>query len=135
MNVTSALFIPALVIGMALPASAGEFATLKEEIASARKELVTMALNRDKHGPDQQKKVQDTANAVSAHLAKMKAPAGKAAEFKSLKETWEAFKKTREEELVPAILAGEREKVDRIGARIQKERLDKMYTLIAMLGD
>ena len=36
-----------------------------------------MALYRDKRSPEQQKLVKDTADRVSAHLARMKAPAGK----------------------------------------------------------
>jgi hypothetical protein len=114
----------------ALALQAGEFAVLKVEIQTARKALVTLALYRGKQGPDQQKVVKDTADAVSAHLARLKAPAGKAAAFEELKTTWADFKATREKELVPAILAGEREKADKIGTVIQKARLDRMYALL-----
>jgi hypothetical protein len=128
------LFMPTLLaILMAVPASTGEFLVLKDQIATARQALVTMVLYRDKRGPAQQKLVKDTADAVSAHLAKMKAPAGKTAEFKELKDTWSAFKKTREEELVPAIIANDKAKYEKIGAGIQKARLDKMYALIISL--
>lgn len=130
MNAIPMLIIPALVLSATAPAQASEFTALKEEIATARKALVNMALYRDKRSPEQQKLVKDTADRVSAHLARMKAPAGKPAEFKELKATWEAFKKTREEELVPAILAGEQAKSDKIGAGIQKTRLDRIYALI-----
>lgn len=130
MKETPMLLVPALALIATAPAQASEFKALKEEIATARKALVTMALYRDKRGPEQQKLVKDTADAVSARLARTKAPAGKPAEFKELKATWEAFKKTREEELVPAILAGDQAKSDKIGAGIQKTRLERMYTLI-----
>jgi len=133
MKAFPALLVPALMIVAAPPVQAGEFAVLKEEIAAARKALTNMVLYLDKRGPEHQKQVKDTADAVSAHLAKLKAPAGKTAEFKELKDTWDAFKKTREKELVPAILAGEREKYEKIGAGIQKERLDRMYALITTL--
>jgi hypothetical protein len=133
MKPISVLFVPALVMMAALPVRAGEYAVLKEEIATARKTLVTMLLYVEKRGPDQQKLVKDSADAVSTHLSKLKAPEGKSAEFKELKETWEAFKKTREKELVPAILAGEKAKYDKLGAGIQKERLDRMYVLIPLL--
>jgi hypothetical protein len=127
-------FMPTLLaILMAVPASTDEFLVLKDQIATARQALVAMVLYRDKRGPAQQKLVKDTANAVSAHLAKMKAPAGKTAEFKELKDTWSAFKKTREEELVPAIIANDKAKYEKIGAGIQKARLDKMYALIVSL--
>ena len=89
-------FLPVLtlLLGVALPLAAGEFAVLKSETEVARKELVTMVLYREKRTPEQQKLVKDTANAVSAHLAKMKAPVGRGSQFKELKETWEAFKYT-----------------------------------------
>ncbi len=127
------LLVSILVLAAALPVTAGEFATLKDEIVTARQALVTMVLYRDKRGPEQQRTVKATADAVSAHLAKLKAPEGKANEFKELRSTWDAFKQTREKELVPAILGNEREKYELIGAGIQKQRLDRMYALLAML--
>ncbi len=133
MRRTFNLLVFILVLAAALPVSAGEFATLKDEIVTARQALVTMVLYRDKRGPEQQRTVKATADAVSAHLAKLKAPEGKATEFKELRSTWDAFKQTREKELVPAILGNEREKYELIGAGIQKQRLDRMYALLAVL--
>lgn len=133
MKMTSACIVPAILLAAAGPVQAGEFVVLKEEIAAARKALVTMILYPDKRGPEQQKLVKDTADAVSAHFSTLKAPGARAADFKELKETWEAFKHTREKELVPAILAGDKVKYDKVGAGIQKERLDRMYALIAIL--
>lgn len=133
MKRNSILLVPALILIASAPARAGEFAVLKEEIATARKALVNMLLYPEKRGTEQQKLVKDTADAVSLHLSKLKAPDGKVTEFKELKETWEAFKRTREKDLVPAILAGDKVKYEKIGAGIQKERLDRMYTLITAL--
>jgi len=133
--VKAALALPVLTLLLSalLPLHAGEFAVLKSETETARKELVTMVLYREKRTPEQQKRVKDTANAVSAHLAKLTAPAGRGSQFKELKETWEAFKHTRETELVPAILAGEKEKAEKIAAGIQKVRLDRCYALMLEL--
>lgn len=130
----SRLIVPALVCGVATAAPAKDFEVLRQEIAAARQALVTMILHRDMRGTDQQMKVKATADAVSATLAKLQAPAGKEAEFKELKSTWDAFKKTREKELVPAILHHDRPTYEKIGAGVQKERLDRMYALIAILG-
>jgi hypothetical protein len=127
------LLVPALILVTAMPASAGDFSLLRQEIVTARQALVTMVLYREKRETEQQKLVKDSADAVSAHFAKLSAPNGKAAEFKELKGTWEAFKQTREKELVPAILVNDREKYERIGAGIQKVRLDRMYALIDIL--
>ena len=88
---------------------------------------VTQALSRPM--------LKDTADAVSAQLAKMKAPAGKEAQFKELVETWNAFKKTRETELVPAILAGKEDEAKKIAGGIQKERITKCQTLVSELDN
>ena len=110
-------------------AFAGEFGDLKTKVNTARDTLITLLKHADKRGDDQQKLVKDTANAVSAMLSGMKAPAGKDAQFKVLSDNWNAFKKTREEELVPAILAGKQAEAEKIGLGIQKERLGKVLTM------
>lgn len=134
MKSTALFLVPALVLSLAAaPASKGEFLLLRHEIVAARKALVDMVLYREKRGPEQQALVKDSANKVSATLAMLQAPTGKGPEFNELKATWSAFKQTREKELVPAILAGEREKYDKLAAGIQKERLDRMYALLGNL--
>lgn len=133
MNLLPRLTVPAIVVMLASPASAGEFTLLREQIVAARQTLVSMVLYREKRGPEQQKLVKETADRVSSTFSRLKPPVGKAAEFKELKDTWEAFKRTRETELVPAILSNDKEKYERIGAGVQKERLDRMYALITAL--
>jgi hypothetical protein len=133
MKTLQSLLIGALLLVVSATASAGEFTVLKDEITAARASLVNMVTNRGKRGPAEQKLVKETAEAVSVHLSRLKAPQGKATEFQELKETWNAFKSTRENELVPAILANETEKVTRLGAVIQKARLERMYALIQIL--
>ena len=118
----------------AAPAHADDFADLRGSLSAARESLVTMMLNKDKRGPEQQKLVKDTADAVSARLAKLKAPAGKEAQFKELVDTWNAFKKTRENDLVPAILAGKDDEARKLAGGIQKERITKAQQLVGELG-
>lgn len=113
---------------------ANGFSDVRAAMSSARESLVTMTVNKDKRGPDQQKLVKDTADAVTAMLGKMKAPAGKEAQFNELVQTWTAFKKTRETELVPAILAGKEEEAKKLISGIQKERITKCQTLLGELG-
>lgn len=115
------------------PASAGEFADLRLKMAAARESLVVMMVNNDKRDPAQQKLVKDSADQVSAQLARMKAPAGKESQFKELVTTWDAFKKTRETELVPAILKGNDAEARKIGGGIQKERIAKCLALASEL--
>ena len=115
-------------------AHANEFTDLRAQLSAARESLVTLLVNKDKRGADQQKIVKDTADAVSAHLAKLKAPAGKEAQFKELVENWNAFKKTREAELVPAILAGKDDEAKKLAGGVQKERITKCQQLVGELG-
>lgn len=115
-------------------AQANEFSDLRAALSNARETLVTMLTHKDKRGSEQQKIVKASANAVSEKLSKLKAPAGKEAQFKELVDTWNAFKKTRETELVPAILAGKEDEARKIAGGIQKERITKCQQLISDLG-
>lgn len=119
---------------LAFTASAGEVDDLRGEMTAARESLVTFVVNKDKRGADQQKLVKETADKVSAHLSKMKAPVGKEAQFKELQDTWAAFKKTRETELVPAVLAGKDDDAKKLANGIQKERYTKCQQLLGELG-
>ena len=130
----ASFFIAVLALTASTWASANEFSDLRTELTAARESLVTMMVNKDKRGADQQKIVKTTADAVSAHLAKMKAPAGKEAQFKELVENWNAFKKTSEVELVPAILAGKDDEAKKLAGGIQKERYTKCQQLVGELG-
>lgn len=119
---------------IALPAFADDFKELRAKMTAARESLITMATDKNKRGADQQKLVKDTADAVSALIGKLKAPAGKDAQFKEMVETWGAFKKTRETELVPAILAGKDDEALKIAGGIQKTRFAKCLSLVGELG-
>ena len=130
----AALSLAVLGLGVSGLAHANEFEDLRTEMTAARESLVTLVVNKDKRGADQQKLVKETADKVSAHLVKMKAPAGKEAQFKELSETWAAFKKTRETELVPAVLAGKDDDAKKLVNGIQKERYTKCQQLLGDLG-
>ena len=129
------IFATIVLSGIWMPANAGEFGDLRTKLSTARESLVTMMLHKESRGSDQQKLVKDSADAVSAQLAKMKAPAGKEAQFKELVETWKAFKETREKELVPAILKGNDEEAKKIAGGIQKERFTKCQSLTSELDN
>ncbi|HET7318717.1 MAG TPA: hypothetical protein VFK23_06240 [Nitrospirota bacterium] len=118
-----------LAVFIAFAAHAGEFAALKLKMLEARYSLYILLDNGDKRGPKQQKRVQETADAVSAMLAGMKAPAGREAQFKELDSTWKAFKKTREEELVPLILARKQKEAEEVATGVQNDRFKKMMDL------
>jgi methylphosphotriester-DNA--protein-cysteine methyltransferase len=77
--------------------------------------------------------------ALDSALAEIAASASDAqtAKLREFKSTWEAFKATRDADLVPAALSGDAEKVkqakEKAGA-VQTERFAKMKQLIADLG-
>lgn len=134
MNKLLSVLAITFLVWLALPAYAGEYDDLRTKMSAARESLITMMLHKDKRGDDQQKLVKGTADAVSAQLALMKVPAGKEAKFKELNETWNAFKKTRETVLVPAILSGNDAEAKKIAGGIQKERITKCNQLVNELG-
>lgn len=116
-------------------AQMGEFGDLANKINDARDSLTTMIQNPMKRDEAQQKRVKDTAAAVSAALAKIKVTnPDKEHRFQLLVETWAAFKKTREEVLVPLILQGKDQEAISIASGIQAERLGKMISLCEELG-
>ena len=119
-----------MLAGFSFAANASEFSDLSAKVSAARTSLIALMLHADQRGAAQQKEVKDTADAVSAAIAKMKAPAGKEAQFKVMSENWAAFKKTREEELVPLILKGKDEEAKKLAGGVQKERLMKVKDMI-----
>ena len=124
-----AIFITVFLTGVMLPAHASEADELIIKLSAARESLLLMILNRDKRDEDQQRVVENTADAVSAHLAKMTAPEGKEHQLSELIEIWKAFKETREKELVPAILKGDNVLAKDLFGGIQKERAAKCRAL------
>ncbi|MDH4199722.1 MAG: hypothetical protein OEV66_05000 [Spirochaetia bacterium] len=108
---------------------AGEFLVVKSKIIAARDSAIALIKNRDKRGAEQQKLVKDTANEVSQALDKIKPSANKEAKYNELKSTWLAFKKLREEEIIPKVLAGKQDEAEKLANGVNKERLTKMLEL------
>lgn len=114
---------------LSITAEAGEFDEVKTKLNEARDTLTLMVRNPDKRGPDQQKLVKESAEAVSKALAGIKVSADKTARFDLLVTTWNNFRKTREEELVPLLLAGKQEEAVKLASGVQAERFSKMIEL------
>lgn len=110
-------------------AEAAGFADLKIKLNRARDTLTVMIRDKDNRGPEQQKLVKDSAEAVSEALAKIKVPESRQARLNTLVSAWNAFKKTREEELVPLLLEGKQEQAVKLASGIQAERFSKMMEL------
>ena len=56
------------------------------------------------------------------------------AKFKEFQEIWQAFKKTRDTEIIPAVKAGKVDVAKALAKGVQAERLGKMKQLLAELG-
>lgn len=113
----------------ALTAQAGDISDLRQKMIEARRTLYILMDDVKQRGADQQKRVKETADAVNAKIAAIKVPAGKEAKFKELAATWHAFKKTREEDLVPLILSGKQMEAEKLATGVQNERFKKMMSL------
>lgn len=79
---------------------------LEKKISEARAAVVLMVENPDQRDAAHQKRAADTAKAVSSELFLLKVQKEKQKTLAELTTMWEAFRKTREEEFLPAILAG-----------------------------
>ena len=115
---------------LSLSAYSATIKDIKSQVEEARNSLLVLLKDKTKRGADQQKLVKDTADTVSKTFSGLTAPKGKEKQFEELKSTWEAFKKTREDELVPFILKDKQTEAEAIANGIQKERMGKMKKLI-----
>jgi LysM repeat protein len=99
-------------------------------LAEARTELVGMVAETNPAKLDDLKaKVHAASDKLDADLATMAsgADAAKAAEFQPV---WEAFKKTRETEIIPDVYAGKNADAKAIATGIQAERMAKMKAIM-----
>jgi len=118
-------------IAAALLASAGSVNAATPEgacanLAEARTQLVAMIAETDPAKLDDYKaKVHAASDKLDADLAAMASgpDATKAGEFKPV---WEAFKNTRETEIIPAVYAGKNADAKAIATGIQAERMKQM---------
>jgi hypothetical protein len=95
-------------------------------LGEARAQLVALLGEADATKFDGYKaKIQAASKALDANLAAMAggADAAKAGAFKPV---WEAFKATRENEIVPAIYAGDKEKAKGLATGVQAGRMKEM---------
>jgi hypothetical protein len=95
-------------------------------LAEARTQLVAMIAATDPATLDEYKaKVHAASDKLDADLAAMASgpDAAKAAEFQP---AWEAFKNTRETEIIPAVYAGKNADAKAIATGIQAERMKQM---------
>jgi len=116
---------------------AGPADEVKTGLGTARENLVAMLDAPDAASQDKFYVAVTQASAeVDKALAALKsgAAADQQAKVQDLQTTWEAFKTTREKEIVPAIRSGKKDEAKAIAKGIQAERMGKMKNLLAELG-
>jgi len=119
---------------LAGPQHSGSFGDLKEKVILARRALIVMLKDKSKRGDYWQNMAHQSAKAVSDLLHTIDAPQGLEREFKELSDTWAAFRKTREEDLIPLLVAGRQTEADNIAKGVQAERMKKVLNLCDELG-
>ena len=125
MRCTPILTIAALALMSGL-AQAATPADACANLAAARAALVAMIDETDATKIDGYvEKIRAASDAVDADLAAM-AGSPDAAKADAFKPAWEAFKSTRETEIIPAVKAGDKDKAKEIATGIQAERMKEM---------
>lgn len=124
---------------LAQAAQAGHADAVQAALMDARGNLVAMIDATDKAAQeDYYGKVTTASKAVddalSAALGDAATTPDQAAKYNELKTTWEAFKQTREGEIVPAVRAGKTADAKAVATGIQAERMKKMKGLLGELG-
>ncbi len=95
-------------------------------LAEARTQLVAMIGEADAAKLDGYKaKVHAASEALDADLATM-AGGADASKVEAFQPAWDAFKNTRETEIIPAVYAGDKAKAKEIAIGIQAERMKTM---------
>lgn len=120
-------------------ALAGHADTIQAALMEARSNLVSMVDATDKAAQDGfygkiTKASKDVDAALGAALKDAATTADQAAKYKDFQATWEAFKNTRENEIVPAVRAGKTADAKALAGGIQAERMKKMKGLLGELG-
>ena len=121
------------VTSLSIKAFASTAEECRPKIDKARTTLLEMT--GGKINPEQEKLVKDSANTANDCILSMKVTKEQEKDFTELKNVWAEFKKTRETELVPLILAGKKDEAKSIATGIQSERMGKIKRLIGKLAE
>lgn len=108
-------------------------------LADARANTLQLINSTDKAAQEGLKtKISDASakldTALTALLADKAMAADKIEQLKTFKANWEDFKKTRETEIIPAVLSGKADVAKGLAKGIQAERMQKMKAALVALG-
>ncbi len=122
---------------MQLAQAADTICDARIALADARFNLMMMVMSEDKADQDALKVAIDNASTeLERVMAAMLKDGNKTddGQLTTLQDTWVAFKKTRETEIIPAIRAGNNDKAIEIATGIQQERMNTMEGKIQELN-
>lgn len=122
---------------VAYPAQAGLIADIKSTLTTTRQQTMSMLSEDDRavlemRYEDALKSRKDLDARLVAAL-KNESPRGAQPTLTQFKTVWEAFKKTRDDEIIPALMSGSRLKASVMALSVQKPRFDKMNELLESL--
>ncbi|HHT9135616.1 MAG TPA: MCP four helix bundle domain-containing protein [Candidatus Wunengus sp. YC60] len=117
--------------------SAGEISGIKTKLVDARTALVTMLGESDKQKQEAcRTTVKNLTNeTISLFSTLMEKAKGTNAEgkLKELKDAWDIFRNTRDNEVIPNFFAGKVAEAKAVGGGIQKERFAKISSMVEEL--
>lgn len=137
MQVLTALLVSLLFTQMAHAAVDAD--ALKSSLMTARENLVSMldapdAAAQDKYQEEITKASKGVDDGVAAALTDKETAPEQLTKLEEFKQVWEEFKKTRDDEIIPAIKAGKKEDAKQLATTVQVERMKKMKGTLTELG-
>ncbi|MDD5387836.1 MAG: hypothetical protein PHD37_00710 [Gallionellaceae bacterium] len=122
---------------VACPAQAGPVADIKSTLTTTRQQTMSMLSEDDRavlemRYEDALRSSKDLDTRLTAAL-KNESLRGAQPTLAQFKTVWEAFKKTRDDEIIPALMSGSRLKARVMALSVQKPRFDKMNELLESL--
>lgn len=137
MKTTLALLLATITWLAALPAYAGPIAEIQTTLTTTRQHTMAMLGEADRTVLEMRyDEALASSKALDAQLAaalandKLRAMRPTLTQFEGV---WVAFKKTRDEEIIPALYAGDRDKARGMAKTIQAPRFKKLNELLGSL--
>lgn len=124
-----------MLAGVPCTSFAGGSADVLTALKTAREKLVALTGTADKGAQsglvaDIKKATKEVDAATDAALNEAGTPAPTKANLVEFKSVWTEFQKTRDNEIIPAVLAGQADKAKALAQGVQAERFKKMVSLL-----
>lgn len=111
---------------------------IKTSLMTARENLVAMinapAADQDKYQEEITKATKGVDDGVAAAVADKETLPEQVTKLEAFNKVWGEFKKTRDDEIIPAVKAGKVEDAKQLASTIQAERMKEMKGTLIELG-